>query len=505
MKNTDRQTVMPENKDRVYARARLSAEVTEEYTYHQVIRKDTNTREVDPPEGTCRIGLFYGGNRWVDRKTEADVARQAVARGEVETIRIGFLHVSNIDSIEFLDDGAGRRYGTASETFSAPLDFPARSLDGDFEARRADATWAERCLVYRPESPPIFPLRLEIELTDENRGGWDDLQKETSNLVKNNKELSKSVGAIDENVRPNFRRGLVLNVCPILTLPKSVLEDDSRSIRIEAEIDWPSRTSIRSLRFQEPPYSSECEWSWQYNPITSRLEWSLADVPLRSFASNSNQSDRVVLAPDIGKIVINKPGELYNVSSLSGRISVHIQGFLHSGVQAFVSMKAGNEVDSLEDISKTSYISSFDVNLRDAFVEREVQPYQELHFRGVIPEAARARDIKMALQNNGFEIEHEVGWLEAATRDQKRYYLFLAHQQIGTKRMDLVVLAEGRIYQTKLESQMRGETYTSTETSGEITLKLRSRLPGNDNTLIQRMNELHDSLNRKFSYARNPH
>lgn len=470
--------VLAKDGDRpVFARAKPeSVRLTETYFYERVIARHDNIKPKAPPTGVIKVVVPYDGERYFGRQAYEDVQRQlgSTAPPGVEAL-IGHLALRDIDGTDLASvlDLSGS-HG------SVPLRVPVSVDDIAYpDWLRADR---HACVVeykYRPDDPRVIPVEIAMELFDaEGRIPGGEAFRD---------QLAQS---------GSFHPDMLLQVDVILWLPNE-LERPKTPPRVRrVTMDWPTVTSLQGLNVTAGTTSCPLD----YDPEESRLGWS--DVPMEPDEEESAGTESRVYRCTM-VLAIHRPGELYQESSIDGRIEMEVPGLLLSGLRARLYDGTGHQPDDLRPQLSTRLVADFRLILDEAFPERKLRPYQLLCFDQVTPDAMRLADIRATLYDHGFRIEPPPEDELPSTGTEEFIHLLVASRPRGPDLMRLWLLVEGKRYLTQRQARVQGGlTYTSPFETGELRIHMGGILPGDGEAATHEMNELQTALRDRFERLR---
>jgi hypothetical protein len=454
-----------------------SVTLTETYFYKRVIARHHPSQVGEPPTGLIKVVVPYDGDRCFDRRAYRDVRQQLgrAAPQDAEAL-IGYLSLletGRTDLANVLDLSAS--FG------SVPLLLPVTMGDLAYPGwLKADR---HACVVeytYRPEHPPLIPVRVDLQLSDDEGG---------APAGKSTEERARRLEGSG-----SFHPDLLLHVDVTLLLPNR-LERPSPPPRLaRVTLDWPTITSLRGLHLtvdgRPRPLS--------YDPATGSLEWT--EVPMVP-SKKPPPSGYYLYESKPVQLAIHQPGELYQADALGGRVEVEVPGRLLSGLQARLHDATGRTSDRARPRLSTRLVADVSLVLDEALTWRQLTPHQLLHFDQVIPDPMRLADIEAALRDCGFRIDSADVLPEAAPDDLK--HLLVASHRRGPDNMELWLFVEGRRYPTQRRARIEGGlTYTSAFESGELRIHALGILPPDSEAATHEMNDLQAALRDRFERLR---
>jgi hypothetical protein len=456
-----------------------SARIEERYFYHQHISLNGSFEQRQCPEGEIKLVLPYDGDKYFTRQAYRDVARARRHGADRDDARVGFLSLSDygrtdLESVLSLDEKHG----------SYPIDMRLPTAPGpdDIEPLLTDDRACVVAIGYEPHdaSSQVCPVQLDIELRDTD-----------------NSDIPSLPGRITDSLASNIMRqveflpDLSLRVRVNLSLPRSVASGARATVK-RVFIDWPTRTSLNSVRLQPADDSHQ----FRYNPEHADgggLEW--RDVPMKA-AGEPEGGDVRFFHSEPMTLLISKPGDLYHQDKLSGQVEVTVDRLL-SGTDARL-FDATGRLCRRPACERESVISTtFSLTLDDAFAQRLRTPHQQMHFDEVIPTRARIDDISTALRNRGFTVMSSPG-LGTQPGEAPSWWL-TAERVLGPDRLSMLIYVAGKRYRTRRQRQIDGGIeYQTTIESGELQLYVYGFLRGDSEVVVQEMNALRRALRERF-------
>jgi hypothetical protein len=463
------------------ARAVLeSARIEERYFYHQQISLNDSFELRQPPEGEIKLVLPYDGDKYFTRQAYQDVVRARRHGADRGDVLVGFLALSgyektDLDSVLSLDEKHG--------SYPIEMRLPAAPGPDEAEPLLADDSSCAVTIDYEPrdESGQAFPVQLDIEVRDPDNADipWPP---------------GRITDGLDSNImrQVDFLPDLSLFVRVRLNLPRKLAVGAHATVK-DVFVDWPTRTSLSSLKLQVADQSHE----FWYNPERADgggLEWH--DVPMMA-APEPEGGDIRFFRSEPMTLFISKPGDLYHQDTLSGQVDVTINRLL-SGTDARLFDATGRlcrqPARELESVISTM----FSLTLDDAFARRLRSPYQQMHFDEVILTGARLDDISTALRNRGFTVVAVRG-RGAQTDGEAPSWWLTAERVQGPDKLSMLIYVSGKRYRTRRQRRIDGGMeYQTTIESGDLRLYIYGFLPGDSKTVVQEMNALRRALRERF-------
>jgi hypothetical protein len=464
----------------VLVRARPeSVQLTETYFYEQKIARNQRTTARQAPTGRIEVVVPYDGERFFGRQARQDVLRQlgpgAPPGTEALIGHLALLAADRTDLASVADLGG--------PSGSVPLLVPVTLGNlGHPGWLRDDRRACEIGYDYRPDDPERFAVEVRLRLEDEEE--WIPTGKSRESLDRQAVQAS------------SFHPDLLVRLDVKLRLP-SRSEEPSTPPRVSrVALDWPSLTSLRGLRLTV----ADDRHPFAYDPEASRLTWT--DVPIEPVRRRPSDADHRYYASKPMTLAIHQPGELYQETSLGGRVEVEVPGCLLSGLQARLFDGTGRRCDDPEPELSSRLVLDFRLVLDEAFARRRLHPYQLLYFDELIPDHLRLADIKAALHDRGFRVEEPIKDLSTADPDDLAAYLLATHPR-GPDVMQLWLLVYGRRHPTRRRARVKGGlTYTTAFESGELRIRMGGQVPGDGKVATHEMNELHAALRDWFERLR---
>jgi hypothetical protein len=466
------------------ARAVLkSARIEERYFYHQHISLNGSSEQREPPEGEIKLVLPYDGDKYFTRQAYQDVARARRHGADRDDTLVGFLSLngyekSDLDSVLSLNEKHG--------SYPIEMRLPEAPGPDDAEPLLADDSSCKVTIGYQPRdaSSQAFPVQLDIELLD----------TDNSDIPWPSGRITKITGGLASNImrQVEFLPDLSLRVDVSLNLPHE-LASGARAMVKEVFIDWPTRTSLSSLRLQ---VADERHQFW-YNPERAEgggLEW--RDVPMTAAPVPEGGDVRFFRSAPM-TLLISKPGDLYHQDTLSGQVDVTVNRLL-SGADARIFDATGRlcrgPACELESVISTT----FSLTLDDAFARRLRTPHQQMHFDEVILTSARVDDISTALRNRGFKVEKIAGSGAQPDGEASSWWLWAVRVQ-GPDQLSMLIYVSGKRYRTRRQRRIDGGIeYQTTIESGDLQLYVYGCLRGDSKSVVREMNALRRALRERF-------
>jgi hypothetical protein len=470
----------------IHARARLeSARIEERYCYRQQISLNPSFGVRREPDGQIKLVLPYDGEKYFTRQAYRDVvrARRHGADRDADGL-IGFLALTNY---EHTDLGSVLSLEESHGSFPVQVRLPVAPGPHGTDPLLADDS---ACVVSHNYQPYCHmgqpaPVYLDIQLDD------PDTAEIPWPLESVTDELSSSMAR-----QVDFKPGLSLSIRVRLTMPRE-LADGAHPTVSEVFIDWPTRTSLRSLRLDVAGQPHQLRYNPE-RPGRGRLEW--RGVPMNADPKPAGGDIRFFSSPPM-TLAIPKPGDLYRQESLHGHVEVTVDRLL-SGMDARLFDATGKLCQrGPERVSVVS--TKFSLTLDDAFARRVRSPRQQMHFDEVILTRARIDDIVTALRNRGFTVTSLDG--RDVTADPPRKAAASGNRWLRAERvhgpdtLSMILYVTGNRYRTQRKRQVKGGmTYHTTVNSGDLQLYAYGRLRRDSKTVVQEMNALRRALRERF-------
>jgi hypothetical protein len=377
-----------------------SVRLTDTYYYEQKIARNQRITARQAPTGRIEVVVPYDGERFFGRQARQDVLRQlgptAPPGTEALIGHLALLAADRTDLASMADLGG--------PSGSVPLLVPVTLGNLGYPGwLRDDRRACEIGYDYRPDDPERSLVWVRLRQEDEEE--WIPAGESRESLDRQATQAS------------SFHPDLLVRLDVMLRLP-SQPEEPSMPPRVSrVALDWPSLTSLRGLSLtvagDRHPFA--------YDPEASRLTWT--DVPIEPVRRRPSDADHRDYASKPMALAIHQPGELYQETSLGGRVEVEVPGRLLSGLQARLFDGTGRRCDDPVPELSNRLVLDFRFVLDEAFARRELHPYQLLHFDELIPDHLRLADIKAALQDRGFWVEEPIKEFSTANPDDLAAYL----------------------------------------------------------------------------------
>jgi hypothetical protein len=506
----------------LYARAAPEkVEITEEYSVTQEI--STNPRwEPGPTGGRVEIVVPYDGEKYFTREAADDVKKGIQTRTGEGTAVVGQLLLSDyartgeLRSVMRLHRNSG----------VIPIEVPVPTVAEGLGYLTADRM---ACLIsydYRPESPDVRPIQLDVELRDP-----DTMTLAVVDYLarSGNVKLPVAIGWLRQTT--GFTGGLELNMSVQLDIPVKPHGKRLLPVIKLMSVEWPAITSLSSTTLELDKAASEDAngddgHPVRYNPVLRRLEWE--DIPMEEEEpppgedDDTDDSARVKLFKSVDmRLMIAHPGELFGESAsiqdqtLRLHAEVEIPDYLLSGLEARLFDARGDwqrrpRPDARGELARpaerypwepkltTRVCIDTEYRMDDMFAKRTFKPYQQFVFDDVIPEESRITDIITVLRNAKFEIYHPNAW---ANRDDFQWLLQATRRQ-GPDTLTLLIAVEGDKFnmdRTQIMGDNRIKVSRSKE-SGRITVSVLGTVPREHAGLGSEINRLHQALRDRFRF-----
>jgi hypothetical protein len=286
----------------IYARAVLKrAEITEEYSYAQVISANPRTTQDRRPVGRVEFVMPYDGFTYFTRAARDDVAYQASYGAQPGSAVIGHLLLNDHSRTDLQERlGLEDRYG------SIPIEVPLPRIEGaagELDQLTADQRIGVSTYDFEPDPPVVIPVQLDIELFDP-----DSLDLPLTDLRIFNLETDAARQRVNDGIAKvaqhvSFRDELILQIVVHLSVPAHAALDEPPQVTRLA-IEWPAVPSLRTLHLQvgEPRYrdgrlaDAAQTPPVRYNPARGCIEW--GNVPMYDEESEPEKPDEKSGQPD---------------------------------------------------------------------------------------------------------------------------------------------------------------------------------------------------------------
>jgi hypothetical protein len=428
------------------------------------------------------------------------------ARGEVWVVA----PLEGLEGIDLSDAGGGVRIGhlVLHGTERTDLDrvLPEANRFGALPLVLAAGPEAPRAglrsavvlgVEYTPEVPEIPPLEVRMDLMDADAadGEWVDL---------GHREPPAEPGRLKSFMRGRSERdrGLLLGVEVRVGLPRERLEEalGEPSLRAEVELRWPIVPAPESacLRWIEAAKEGDTEPAQRlrsipvpYDPLHRSLRW--PRLELTKEGGGATDCDFAFFSSKKRFLLIDRAEDLAGRTELEARVEVVISNLLLSGLQVR-SFRADGHLDQESQVACTTRIvSDVSLILDDAVRCWRRSPVQHLHFENVILDEMRVQDVRMSLQDMGFEVQ---GGRTVALGGGG--YLVRAHRAEGAERLWLWVYLTGDRSTTERKTELGGQTYTTQVRSGDVEVTIRGQLNGDPRPVLEDIHSLHERLRHQF-------
>ena len=242
-------------------------EITEEYSVTQEI--STNPSWDQGESKGLEIVVPYDGRDYFTRQAADDVKKGIQAGNGEGTAVVGQLLLSDyartgdLRSVMKLHRNSG----------VIPISCGSASADG-LEQLTADR---QACLIsydYRPESPEVRPIQLNVELRDP-----DTMTLEmVDNFARSGTSLPIAIGLVRKYT--GFTGGLELDMSVLIDIPVKPLSRELEPRITLMSVDWPAITSLSSTRLRLNQKKDEPEVTITILPFAI----------IRSFAASSGKT-----------------------------------------------------------------------------------------------------------------------------------------------------------------------------------------------------------------------
>jgi hypothetical protein len=546
---------------KVYARAFLErAEITEEYHVRQRVSKNSSIELGEGPVGRIELAMPYDGHKYFTRAASDDVAQQIAPYSQPgSSAVIGHLLLKDYSRTSLRERlPLGNRSGSVPT--EVPLDDRERSgldhLSGD---QRIGTTTVE----FEPADPEVIPAKLDIDLFDP-----DSLDLPFTDLGALDLQTDEARQRINEDIKKiaqpaRFRGELLLRIIVRLSLPAHPDLARRRPRVVRVAIEWPTITSLGTLRLQAGGARPV-----RYNPLQRCIEWE--NVPMFAVGERRQEAAKKRPEPqepgepegsgdaagseeekeprdleaeeheapetDSGAgedgedeedsedesdtsgmrqyesvpmvLSIGQPGELYKQRLLRVAAEVRVRGYLMSGTTARLYDATGYY--RKDPLTLTTRIhATANLILDEAFDKRDRSPSQHLFFDEIVPEDMRITDLRIALQDRGFDVlgvwTDNDGAAQGGGGISDRSWRLLAHRMVGPDDMFLLILVVGRSFGAQRHTVMPGGgiTHLTELPSGEFRIFVRGSLPrDSEGRLTYEMNMLHGMLRERYGRVR---
>jgi hypothetical protein len=280
----------------IYARAVLKhAEITEEYSYAQVISASPRTTQDRRPAGRIEFVMPYDGRTYFTRAARDDVAYQASYGGAPGSAVIGHLLLNDHSRTDLEERlGLDDRYG--SIPIEVPLP-PIAGAAGELDQLTADQLIGVSTYEFEPDPPVVIPVQLDIELFDPDSLDLPPTDLRVFDLETDAaRRVTDGIAKVAQHV--SFRDDLILQIVVHLSVPAhAALDEPPRVARLA--IEWPTITSLRTLqlrigesRYRDGRLADEDDTPpVRYNPGRGCIEWD--NVPMYDVESEPEKPDEM--------------------------------------------------------------------------------------------------------------------------------------------------------------------------------------------------------------------
>ena len=508
----------------MYARAAPErTEITETYSVRQEISSNP-TREFGEPAGRIEVVVPFDGRDYFTRQAAADVGYGlgGQSAGGVGRAVIGHLLLADHTRTDLRT--IMRQHNNAGVI---PIEVPIPSSLGDLTDDR------HACVIaydYRPQPAEIYPIWLNVQLYDPDSVELDEIDQLA--------QLGQiDLGhAIDYLMRTaHFTGGLVMSITVGLAIPVSPGAPGPLPVVKLMSVDWPVITSLESVQLechttlaegtkaeQDGPVVEGKPHPVRYNPDRGRLEWE--SIPAHPVPAHEGSPDARIYESAEMRLKIRHPGELFPTADLfrEQKLTVHadveIDGYLLSGLEAWLFSATGNwqgrppqeEVwarppgrQPWQPKLTTRIGIDTEFYVTDEFAKREFRPYQQYVFDGVIPDERRITDIVTVLNYSNFDTHWRADPDNQSSPETPRWLLHATRRE-GTDQLTLLIAVDGQKYSVDQERLRNAGLVKETfgTAGGRMRLSVLGTLHRDHVTLAHEMNHLQQALRERFRYQR---
>jgi hypothetical protein len=365
--------------------------VEENYSFSLTVMENSQYNQYEPT-GRIELRIPYDGLWGFTHRMYDAVTRRA--SDNLDPVSVGYLSISEPPPALDAPSHDWRKTRINIElpvTHDSPTSAPRR-----IERLIADRY---RCVLsdeYQPPKPRLHPLEVSIAIYDELASG----------SIEN---------YLDSRLHVNHQyHGLQLQFTCGVTLPAEQAETYAPGVILKSlSLNWPVVPDRDKLSIEVRNAAAQWEaGEWLYNPSKQAIE--VYNVPMRGRRTDTDVSWIPYLA-DL-RFGISMPGDLYEVSTLTGEIEVEIDGLLLSGRQ-FALIYHRDDEPSIERVRYITRIKGdLTIFVDSSFRRRSIATYWKMLFDGIELESARADDLIAALNDQGYEITRQ-RWQEE--RDER--------------------------------------------------------------------------------------
>lgn len=506
--------------DRVYARAAPErTEITETYSVKQEISSNP-TREAGEPTGRIEVAVPFDGRDYFTRQAAADVesglgGRQADGAGRAVIGHLLLAEHTRTDLRTIM-----RQHNNAGVI---PIEVP---ILGSLNELTDDRHTCVIAYDYHPQQAEFYPIWLDVKLYDP-----DSVELHVVDLLAQlgHIDLGKAIDYLMRTAR--FTGGLEMSITVGLAIPvRPGARGPLPRVKL-VSVDWPVITSLESVELDRDTTQAERGGSKpeershpvRYNPDRGRLEWE--SIPIHPGEAHEGSPGARIYQSTQMRLKIRHPGELFPTAELfrEQKLSIHadveIDGYLLSGLEAWLFGATGNWQGRLpqEDVRarprgrqpwqpKLTTRIGIDTEfyVTDEFAKREFRPYQQYVFDGVIPDERRITDIVTVLSHSNFETDDPWTDPNNQSRPEAPRWLLRATRREGTDQLTLLIAVDGRKYSVDQERLLGAGTVKeiSGTAGGRMRLSVLGTLHRDHATLAHEMNHLQRMLRERFRYQR---
>lgn len=489
----------------IYVRAiPKKIEITETYYYEKYISTNDSLEEREPPKGKIDIVIPYDGNKYFKKEAIQDTKQQIGNKFSSINANalIGHLSLRNQEQTDLEDllYQSGKYQAipilipVAGSTFSMP-----EQLGSDLH----------RCEIgheYSPRSPEIKPVYPEVRVLDDFMLFLPD-PEELEDLPASRCEeladqiINKKVFLGQQGRSRSLKGKLFVGIKARLSLPQHLNPRPNPSIK-RVSMEWPTLTHLESLKLYHISTTNTGHFLEEagliFNSVNGSIEWT--DITMSQLISQ-----RQDFVSPLMLLGVSQPGEIYQQTSLKGKIEIEIPEILLSTLEADFYKFDGQKLESLlAECSqrKTRIITNFEVDLAQAFAKGERFTSQELVFDNILPEDANLRTIRDVLEDQGFTCIVKAPSTQSNRTDKNTTWVLSAWRSEDLKKLVLWLIVKGEQKSTSVSIKQGNRTFAEREVNGSLTIYMLGKLPYDNYSLLKSMNSLQEELRQRLAPVR---
>ena len=262
---------------------------------------------------------------------------------------------------------------------------------------------------------------------------------------------------------------------------------------VRMSLQWPTAVSYHNVQLHIEGEESRVP---VYDPDRGVIEWGDIDMDYQGPAEGTDLHS--FRAPTM-ILLVNQPGELYQVNTLEGEVEVELPGALFSGMQArYFDARGYLDTESPFEMM-TIFRGRITLIPEERFRRRVFSPYQRLEFEGVILDEMRLTDIRTILQDHRFR---DIRARQLSADGDRLVYGIEGTRMEGPDSLVLRVYAVGTFATTERKTEIPGgRIFTTPRRTGDTVIYMRGELRGSSSRLSSVMNDIHRALKARFRHV----